>query len=130
MDGERPWTLPLVRHEGEAVRIRLWWSVDRIPDLDYSVNTYIYSRNSGMVTEVNGPPQVYDPPNAPQETSRWQPGQLYVEERTLQLPYPTAKSAVGIYLVVYFWGDGKRIAAPGVNQDTALFLRVLTVKAY
>src|SRR5689334_15035527 len=41
MDGERPWSAPLVRHEGETIRLRLWWTVDRTPDLDYSINTYV-----------------------------------------------------------------------------------------
>ena len=24
-----PWSGPLVRHEGEAIKLRLWWSADR-----------------------------------------------------------------------------------------------------
>ncbi|MEO8611387.1 MAG: hypothetical protein ABI690_26050, partial [Chloroflexota bacterium] len=58
------------------------------------------------------------------------PGQFYIEERDLVLPYPTAKSTTGIYLVVYFWGDGKRVVAPGVDADNALRLRVLRIMAY
>ncbi|MEO8613242.1 MAG: hypothetical protein ABI690_35455, partial [Chloroflexota bacterium] len=58
------------------------------------------------------------------------PGQFYIEERDLVLPYPTPKGNFGIYLVVYFWGDGKRVSAPGVNEDLALSLNPLRVMSY
>ena len=83
-----------------------------------------------MLTELNGTPQVFYPARAPQETSRWKPGQFYIEERDLTLPYPTAKSTVGIYMVVYFWGDGKRVSAPGVDADNALLLSALRIMSY
>jgi hypothetical protein len=130
MEGERPWTLPLVRHEGETVRVRLWWSVDRIPDLDYSINAYVYSNNAGLLTESNSPPQLTYPANAPQETSRWQPGNIYIEERDLVLPSPAPRVNVGIYLVIYFWQDGRRVAAPGTNDETSLLVRILKIMAY
>lgn len=130
MEGDQPWTGPLVRREGESVHLRLWWSVDRIPDLDYSINTYVYSNNAGLVAESNGPPQVVYPARAPLETSRWQPDRYYIEERDLILPAPVGKSSVGIYLVIYFWQDGRRVPAPGTNQDTALFLQPLKIMAY
>ena len=130
IDGERPWTAPLVRHEGETVRVRLWWSVDTIPDLDYSINTYVYSRTAGLMTEVNTPPQLIYPADAHQETSRWTPGNYYIEERDLVLPAPSPRTSVGIYMVVYFWQDGKRVPAPGTDDQTALYLRQLRVMAY
>jgi len=130
MDGEVPWTTPLVRREGETVRLRLWWSVDRAVDLDYSINTYLHNPNTGVFAQVDGPPQPVYPARAPMETSRWQLGSYIIEERELVLKYPTPKTNFGIYLVVYFWADGKRIPAPGTDADTALLLRTLRVMSY
>jgi hypothetical protein len=130
MEGERPWTAPLVRHEGETVYMRLWWSVDRTPILDYSVNTFFLRNIDSIYMESNSAPQVVYPEGAPQETSQWQPGQLYIEERNLTLPFPTARGAIGIFMVVYEWASGERIAAPGVDSDYALLLRALNVISY
>jgi hypothetical protein len=41
-----------------------------------------------------------------------------------------AKITVAIYLVVYFWGDGQRVTAPGVDAENALLLRALRVMSY
>jgi hypothetical protein len=130
MDGERPWSAPPVRHEGESIHVRLWWSVDRTPDLDYSINTYLHRVSDSLLVESDGPPQLVYPPRAPQETSRWKPGQYYIEERDLTLPFPTARGNTGIFMVVYFWGDGKRVPAPGVDADNAFLLQALYVMSY
>jgi hypothetical protein len=46
MHGERPWSAPIVRHEGETLRLRLWWSVDYIPNLDYRIGLYAMKAKS------------------------------------------------------------------------------------
>jgi hypothetical protein len=130
MEGDRPWSAPLVRHEGETIRLRVWWSVDRIPDLDYSINTYAGYNSNSLLTQVDGPPQLIYPPRAPQETSRWKLGQYYIEQRDLVLPFPTARGDYGLFMVIYFWGDGKRVPAPGVDENMALSLQPLRVMAY
>jgi len=130
MEGERPWSAPLVRHEGETVRLRLWWSVDRSPTLDYSINTYVLRNFDSLFVEVNGPPQVMYPEGSPRETSRWKPGQYYIEERDLTLPYLAGRGPIGIYMVVYDWGNGKRVPAPGVDANNALLLRILNIMSF
>jgi hypothetical protein len=129
IEGERPWTLPLVRHEGETIRVRLWWTVDRIPDLDYSIGTYIMNQNN-VLGEINGPPQVTYPELAPRETSRWQPDQYYIEERELSLPFPTPRSNYRITMSIYFWQDGRRVAANGMDENLLLTLKTFRVMSY
>jgi hypothetical protein len=129
MDGERPWTAPLVKREGETVRVRLWWSVDRVPDLDYSIGTYIM-RGNDLLGQFDGPPQVVYPETAPQETSRWQLGQYYIEDRELALPFPTPRSNYRILMSIYFWQDGRRVRANGMDEKLLLTLKTFTVMSY
>ena len=48
----------------------------------------------------------------------------------LPLPYPLARQTLRLYLVVYQWWDNTRIPAPGVDEDTLLFLRPVYVAAW
>lgn len=130
IEGERPWSGPLIRREGETIRLRLWWSVDTIPVLDYSINAYLFRSRDSLLVESNSPPQLIYPAGGPQETSRWQPGQYYIEERELKLPYPTAKGTVEIYMVVYFWQNAERVPAPGVDASNALLLHYIRIMSY
>lgn len=121
---------PLVRREGESVRLRLWWSADTPPALDYSVGVYILRRDGTLVAGSDNAPTPVFPPDAPPETSRWIPGRLYVEERELALPFPTRRTTFDVMLAVYFWQDGKRLDAPGVDSSGLLPLRRLAVMSY
>jgi hypothetical protein len=120
--------LSLVWREGDTVRLRLWWSADAPIELDYSVGAYSWSDESGgVMSQVDGPPMLL---NGPPETSRWQPGALYIEERELKLPYPLATGTYDIRLAVYQWWDGVRIAAPGTDGNTMIRLDSVWVKAW
>lgn len=122
----------VVKHEGETIRMRLWWSVDHAPEFDYSIGTYLMFGKT-ILDQVDGPPQLVDlgyPPNPqPLETSRWQPGQYYVEEREVYLPALSGRS-VNLWMALYQWWDGTRIPAPGVQEDLLLHLARITVNAW
>jgi len=120
---------PLVsRHENETVRLRLWWSVDKPPTNDYSVGLYLMS-GMRVVSQVDGPPYVvtleYPPDLPPQETSRWQPGRYYTEERELTVPdeLNARRNAYQIFLSVYQWWDNERVNAPGLDAERLLLLQ-------
>lgn len=131
MVNDLPWSGPLVRHEGEMLKLRLWWSVDRQIERDYSVGIYLLREaNSRILVQTDSAPQVIYPQNAPHETSQWSPGNYYVEERDLTLPYPTRDGDYGLYLALYYWEDQLRLSAPGVTTDTLLPLAKFKVKAY
>jgi uncharacterized protein YfiM (DUF2279 family) len=117
----------LVRREGESISVRLWWTVDTPVALDYSVSLQVVDQNGVMVAQVDSAPQVKD---APSETSRWTPGILYTEKRTLTLPYPTQHGTYRIALAVYHFSDGVRLDAPSIGTDGLLTLDTLYVKAW
>lgn len=118
---------PLVRHEGEGIRLRLWWSVDEPPPFDYSIGTHVLDRHGNLLAQFDGPPQVR---GDPQETSRWQPGRFYVEERTVQLPYGLKTGTYGLYLTVYQWWDNTRLRAEDTDDEGLLLLDRVYVKAW
>jgi hypothetical protein len=129
MENDLPWSAPVARREAESVQVRLWWSAERPVDRDYSVGVYIL-RGGELVAQVDSLPQISNPPGSPPETSRWQPGQLYSEVRTLDLPFPAARGTYGLYMAVYFWADGERVDIPGADANRLLFLRPFQVMSY
>lgn len=134
--GQVALTGPLTsQHEFTTVHVRLWWTVDRPPDADYSVGTYLFYRGQ-VVDQADGAPHVvtleYPPNLPPAETSRWTPGRFYVEERDLHIPdiSGAARNALDIEMAVYQWWDNTRISAPGVDENTLLFLHRLYVETW
>ncbi len=127
----RPWTGSLVRHEGESILLRLWWSVDRTPLQDYGVGLYVMrAKSDELFAETNLLPQTTYPEQGLFKTSLWKSGSYYVEERELILSFPTPKIAYRIALAIYRTPDGDRISALGVNENKLLTLMPLTVMAY
>jgi hypothetical protein len=116
-----------VYHEGDPLGVRLWWSVDAPPTLDYSVGLFVLDEAGNIVAQHDSAPNVTDAPTA---TSQWQPGQFYVEERTLPLPYPLLRGRYWLMLALYWYGDQQRIAAPGVDDHTLLPLLDIQVVAW
>jgi hypothetical protein len=135
-DGAGYETGPLiVRREGETIKLRLWWSVDELMQVDYSVGTYVLGVD-GIIAELNGPPQVVDPiypyTNAiPSETSQWQPNQYYVEEREILLPYPLQSGRYPIEMALYYWRNPtERITPQGKHSNDLLLLKMLTIVSW
>jgi hypothetical protein len=130
---------PVVRREGEQVILRLWWSVDKPLTNDYSVSTLIATApDAPPLAQFDGPPQTislfpYDSA-PPMETSLWQPGQFYVEERVIRLPMEIDSALrgtpLGIYMTLYQWWDGATIDAPGVYETGRRKLREMFVLTY
>jgi len=128
MNGDKPVETPTAYREGETLRIRMWWSVDAPVPLDYSVGVYL--NGAEPLAQSDSAPQVIYPAEAAVETSRWTPGQMYVEERVMQIPYPYGRSNVTLSMAVYWYGDQKRFGAPGVVEDNLLVLMTLPVVAW
>lgn len=116
-----------VYHEKESVTVRLWWSVERTPSLDYSLGLYILDETGQVVAQNDGPPSSGD---TPPQTSQWQPGQLYSAERSLQLPDSLPKGQYRLMMAIYWYGDNVRMTAPGVNSDGLLPLLDFTVTSW
>lgn len=116
----------IVWHEGDTVRVRLFWSAGAVVKLDYSAAVFIMNPQQGVVGQVDSPPLVL---NAPRETSRWISGQYVVEERLIKLNNPIPTGDQQVKLAVYFWQDQRRLSAPGVDQDGLLSIGQIFIKS-
>lgn len=139
-DGQ-PISIPLVKRESDTINVRLWWSVDTPPPLDYSVGLYVLDTETGaLITQLDSAPQLVkldpmDTAKQPSETSRWQPDQLYVEERTLSLPDTLAFTRLGVHtfelaMVVYQAADNTRASAPDLTEDNLRILQTFRVRSW
>jgi hypothetical protein len=117
LDEQLPQSGELYRLQHQLLRLRLWWSVDSPIPMDYSVGTYLMRRDQ-VVAQVDGSPQLIDP-QLPRETSRWQPGRFYIEERTLMMPSLSHERRFQVALAVYQWWDGVKINSE-VSDDHGL----------
>ena len=115
----------IVRREGEPVRVQIWWSADHPLERDYSAGLYVTSGGQ-TVAEVNGPPA---PLNGSAQTSAWEPGTLYVEERTLNLPDSLASGAYDLLLSTYYWEEPTPTPAEG-HPDGLIPAASFEVKAW
>lgn len=128
MRGDRPLAGPYVFHEGEGVRVRLWWSVDQAVERDYSLS--LRTTRERLYTQVDGAPQPFFPREAPAETSRWQPGQLYVMERELPMPDSIFRGDMLIQMVLYLPVEGSAVLAPGSTRDGILTLQRIQIVSW
>ena len=116
-DGEAlpPGFIPQL-HEGEGFQVRLWWKVEERLPQDYSVGTFLFDAAGRVIEEVHGPPDPSYPEGAPWETSRWQVGQIYYEDRQFELPYPLERQRLELRMAVYHWEQpAQRFEAEGVD---------------
>lgn len=118
---------PVAWREGETIALRLWWSVDYPVQLDYSVSIRFRTPEGETLVQVDGAPQVA---GEPPETSRWQPGRFYIDERTLRLPDAIPSGSYPLFLIVYQWWDNTRIPVPGMTDEYMLPLDTIAVKAW
>lgn len=128
LHGDRPLTGTPVMREGQPFKVRLWWSVDQPVNLDYSVALTL--SRIAVEKQWDSAPQLVYPLGAPPETSRWQPGQIYVEERDLEIPYPYSRGGLALSMMIYWFGDQQRLMADGVSADGTLFLKRIEIIAW
>ncbi len=98
---------------GDTLSVTLWWSADRSPASDYSISLRLVDPNGLLVVQADSGPQSQ---NTPPQMSQWQPGTLYLDERSLTVPYYLKDGDYTLQLAVYRWQDGLRLPpAPGPN---------------
>lgn len=119
---------PVLR-EGETLQLRLWWSVDAPPARDYSLHLWL-EHEGRLLDEFNGPPQPFWPPDAPTQTSRWQPGRRYVGLHELTLPWSAPTGRYTVNMQLYFWEDPVPVAAPGLGADGQRPILTVRVRSY
>ncbi|MBN2472889.1 MAG: hypothetical protein JXN59_19360 [Anaerolineae bacterium] len=115
-----------VRHEGETLDLRLWWSTDTPLTADYSFSIQVF-RGDALVLQMDGPAQIG---GVALDTSHWEPGTFYADRRTLALPAQAPRGIYTIKVTVYQWWDNVRIPAPGVDENILLPVGAFSVVSW
>ena len=98
---------------------------------DYSVGTFLIGGGGSVLRELHGPPRLVYPERAAQETSRWLPGQVYIEERELEIPAPLLRQFTQLRQTLYFWeAAAHRFVAPGVDELGMLTLFTIQIDSW
>lgn len=91
----------------EAIAVRLWWRVETPPALDYSISLRLVDGAGAIVAQNDGPINHYGVEIV--QTSQLQPGKIYIDWRTLEIPADLPESLYILQLVVYQPWDGERL---------------------
>lgn len=100
-----------------AIRVRLWWRADEPPPRDYSISIQVI--DAALIAQDDGAIRHYG--ESIVQTSAMQPGQIYIDERTISLSTPLPED-YQIVLVVYQSWDGVRLLLPD-GADALLLSR-------
>ena len=91
---------------GETLVVRTWWSVDAPPEADYAIGVYVISPQGELVAQNdNGPTGRF----SGGRTSAWQPGEVYLDERTITIPKGWDIDKYDVIVAVYQWWDNRRL---------------------
>ena len=97
----------------DAVNARLWWQVPAgaspLP-LDYSIGLQLLDSAGQLIAQSDGPVNHYGESVVP--TSQLEPGRIYMDKRTLQLPAALPPGDYQLAVVVYQPWDGVRLLLP------------------
>jgi hypothetical protein len=101
---------------GDTIEVQTWWSVDRTPQFDYSIGLHLIDSEDKLVLHSDsGPTGKLTPP----QTSAWQPGSVYRDDRSLSIPWCFPPGYYDLRLVVYQWWDEVRLE-PEQNEWSVL----------
>ncbi|HVU14891.1 MAG TPA: hypothetical protein VHD90_26635, partial [Phototrophicaceae bacterium] len=106
-----------------SISTHLWWRVEQTPSLDYSISLRLLNDQGALVAQKDGPIDHYGTQIV--QTSQLQPGKIYIDWRTLDLPVGTPAGQYQLVLVVYQSWDGQRLKLP--DGSDSLMLERLTI---
>jgi hypothetical protein len=101
----RRFSVPESAAPGDMIPVSLWWTVEQVPPLDYSVSVFLMDANGIPVAQQDSPPL-----NGASPTSAWEPASLYYDHHTLTLPPTLPPGQYDLGVRVYWYGDGVPLA--------------------
>jgi hypothetical protein len=99
---------------GDSLAVKLWWSTEQALAVDYSISVALLDSRGNLVAQADGPASA---PDTPEQTSAWQPGVYYEDDRTLTLPDDVRGGGYRLVAAVYQWWDNARLTP----EPNALF---------
>jgi uncharacterized membrane protein len=108
-----------------ALTLKLWWDVEKAPNLDYSFGVYLVNQFGRTVAQQDGPIVSFWG-GATIHTSQLMSGVLYVDHRTLTLPDNLPPGRYVLLLAVYQPWDQARLPVAG-GIENALIIETITL---
>lgn len=113
-----------VEQAGRAsLTARLWWRVEQAPAVDYSIGLQLLDSSGRLVAQHDGAINHYGSEII--QTSSLQPGRIYIDHRTLNLPPDLMDGTYTLILVVYQSWDNERL---GVNGADSYIITTITLQ--
>ncbi len=125
-------TLPNGTHylPGDTLKVDTWWSADDPVLLDYSLGLHLFNSKGELVAQVDsGPTGTY----TPAQTSAWEPGSVYRDERSMKLPWCIEPGEYEVRLLLYqSWDAAHLQPEPGewLAVDDHLQLAAIQVDSF
>ncbi|MBI1259408.1 MAG: hypothetical protein GC204_18225 [Chloroflexi bacterium] len=115
-------------HVSDQIAIAAWWSVDAPLDQDYSISLQVINSASGsLLTQIDSGPVG---PYTPGQTSAWEPGKVYRDDRTVTLPFTMQGGEYDLRVIVYQSANGNRLTVTdqqGRQSDNFLIKQINVV---
>ncbi len=106
-----------------AVDVRLWWRAEKPPANSYSIGLHLLDQNGNLIAQADGAINEYGKTQV--DLATMQPGHIYIDYRTLNLPNTVVPGSYQLDLIVYNWQTGQRLTLPdGLDH---LSLKTITV---
>lgn len=102
----------------QTIQVRLWWQTKTPILLDYSIGLHLLDGAGNLVAQSDGAIQHYGAETV--QTSRMQPGRIYIDYRTLELPPDLPDGTYQLALVVYQSWDSARLTLPDGTDSLPL----------
>jgi hypothetical protein len=116
-------------HPGDSLKLTLYWRALKSLDADYVIFVHLYSpggeAGSAPLAQTDGPPC-----GGAYTTSRWEAGEIVVDERLLAVPADFVGADAPIGLGVYGWPSLERLPVTGTDAilpENRLRLTTVTV---
>jgi hypothetical protein len=113
---------------GETLTLTLYWQAKAQPDADYTAFVHLFAPGA----EADAPAAQSDSPpcDGHYPTSRWEPGEVVVDARTLTMPTDYVAKAARLAIGMYLWPSPDRLPITGTEAalpDNRLLLTEIPV---
>jgi hypothetical protein len=107
---------------GETLTVTLVWQGQREMDTSYRVFLHLVRGDGSLLAQSDGEPAGWRRP-----TTGWAPGEVVLDERTLEIPEEAPPGRYTLMAGLYDLGSSQRLALPG--GATAVLLSPITIEA-
>ncbi len=104
------WGIDVESVTHSTVDVHLWWRAEQPLTMNYSIGLHLLDSSGNLVSQADGSINEYGQQTV--DTTAMQPGHIYIDYRTLNLPATITPGTYQLELIVYDWQTAKRLLLP------------------